>query len=439
MGITGSFSRIKEVVGTWENIQRLLRSGDAGSLVPVVIPKDRRRMGWLIWFALAFYSLIANLLLFGLNGAGIGLAIVSIAFFTLIGAFTWWRSAIVEIEQGTTGVLSRWGKIEETLKPGRRLLWWPWEKVEFIVDTSTEIPYTAPVLACPTHENVPLKSIEFFLKFRIIDPVLFVRHIGASNFDMVLSSAVQDAIRNRSRRVETANAYDLRGSNVDDMREQLNRQMRRYGVKITGANIPDVQLPNQYQQNLSTRERVAKELVAYEKEWELIRKRRQDALLLEIERAKKERDEKRIAVQEAINKARESVAQMLQQREAEAEKIRLEIEAEGRAELKSAENEARALHRLGQSYKDNQAVLQYELAVKRLDVAEELLRSAPRPVIVNQSGAGEQNSALATLLMAQLLPDAMRQAEKAENGGILPRLGGRRSSRRGDSDGDDES
>jgi regulator of protease activity HflC (stomatin/prohibitin superfamily) len=438
MAISGSFSRIKEVVGTWENIQRLLRSGDAGSLVPVVIPKDRRRMGYLIWFALAFYSLIANLLLFGLNSAGIGLAIVSVVFFSLVGAFSWWRSAIVEIEHGTTGVLSRWGKIEETLKPGRRLLWWPWEKVEFIVDTSTEIPYTAPVLACPTHENVPLKSIEFFLKFRIIDPVLFVRHIGASNYDMVLSSAVQDAIRNRSRQVETANAYDLRGSNVDDMREQLNKQMSRYGVKITGANIPDVQLPNQYQQNLSTRERVAKELVAYEKEWELVRKRRQDTLLLEIERAKKERDEKRIAVQEAINKARESVAQMLQEREAEAEKIRLGIEVEGRAELKSAENEARALHRLGQSYKDNQAVLQYELALKRLDVAEELLRSAPRPVIVNQSG-GEQNSALATLLMAQLLPDAMRQASKADNGGILPRLGGKRKLSRGDSDEDDES
>ncbi|WP_420628176.1 SPFH domain-containing protein [Candidatus Leptofilum sp.] len=427
MAVRESFSRIKEVVGTWDNIQRLLRSGDGGSLVPVVIPKDRRRMTYLVWFAFGFYSFITNLLLFGFSGAGIGFGILSLVFFSLIGAFAWWRSAIVEIEQGTTGVLSRWGKIEGSLKPGRRLLWWPWEKVEYIVDTSTEIPYTAPVLACPTHENVPLKSIEFFLKFRIIDPVLFVRHIGASNYDMVLSSAVQDAIRNRSRQVETANAYDLRGSNVDDMRETLNRQMSRYGVKITGANIPDVQLPNQYQQNLSTRERVAKELVAYEKEWELVRKRRQDALLLEIERAKKERDEKRIAVQEAINKARESVAQMLQQREAEAEKIRLEIEAEGRAELKSAENEARALHRLGQSYKDNQAVLQYELAVKRLDVAEDLLRSAPRPVIVNQAG-GDQNSALATLLMAQLLPETLREArERAENGDVLPRYGGRRS------------
>jgi regulator of protease activity HflC (stomatin/prohibitin superfamily) len=424
MAVTGSFSRIKEVVGTWDNIQRLLRSGDGGSLVPVVIPKDRRKVGWMFWFALAFYALITNLLLFGFGGAGIGLAILSVVLFTLVGAFVWWRSAIVEIEHGTTGVLSRWGKIEESLKPGRRLLWWPWEKVEFIVDTSTEIPYTAPVLACPTRENVPLKSIEFFLKFRIIDPVLFVRHIGASNFDMVLSSVVQDAIRNRSRQVETANAYDLRGSNVDDMREQLNKQMSRYGVKITGANIPDVQLPNQYRQNLSTRERVAKELVAYEKEWELIRKRRQDILLLQIERAKKERDEKLIAVQEAKNKARESVAQMLQHREAEAEKIRLEIEAEGRAELKSAENAARALHRLGQSYKDNQAVLQYELAGKKLNVAAELLRNAPRPIIVNQSGGGEQNSALATLLMAQILPDTLREANAdAQNGDILPRLG----------------
>jgi hypothetical protein len=170
------------------------------------------------------------------------------------------------------------------------------------VDTSTEIPYTAPVLSSPTRENVPLKSIEFFLKFRIIDPILFVQRIGASNFDAVLSSAVQDAIRQRSRQIETARAYDLRGSNVEDMQTYLNRQMERYGVRIIGANIPDVQLPDQYRENLATRERIAKELSAYEKEWELMRKRRTDTTLMEIERAKKERDEKIIAVKESLNK-----------------------------------------------------------------------------------------------------------------------------------------
>lgn len=407
MSVSRNFSRIKEVVAAWDGVQQLLRSGEGGVLVPVVIPKDRRRVGWLFWFGMAFYILVTTVLLFGFGAGSIAMAVVGALVAVLIGAFSWWRSAIVEIEQGTSGVLSRFGKIEESLKPGRHLLWWPWEKVEYIVDTSTEIPYTAPVLACPTQENVPLKSIEFFLKFRIVDPIAFVRNIGASNFDTVLSSMVQDAIRRRSRQVETARAYDLRGSDVGDMQELLNRQMQLYGVRIMGANIPDVQLPTQYQQNLSTRERVSKELVAYEKEWDLIRKRRQDALLLQIERAKKERDEKLIAVQEAVNQARESVAQMLQEREAEAEKIRLEIEAQGRATLKSAENEARALRRLGQSYKDNQAVLQYELALRRLAVAESLLHEAPRPIMVSGAAEGQDQSALSTLILAEVLPEIM--------------------------------
>ncbi|MDX1522627.1 MAG: SPFH domain-containing protein, partial [Anaerolineae bacterium] len=275
------FSKVKEVVATWNNIRQLLRSGDQGYLVPVVIPKDRRGYGWLFWIAVGLYGiLMAVQALFGTFGDGgaiaggfLGLGVL-IAFGGLvIGGITLWRQAIVAIEQGTTGVYSRFGKIEGTLDPGRNFLWWPWEKVEFIVDTSTEIPYTAPVLSSPTRENVPLKSIEFFLKFRIVDPVLFVQRIGASNFDAVLSSAVQDAIRRRSREIETARAYDLRGSNVENMQNYLNRQMERYGVRIIGANIPDVQLPDQYREDLATRERVSKELTAYEKEWDLIQKR----------------------------------------------------------------------------------------------------------------------------------------------------------------------
>lgn len=394
------FSKIKEVVAGWNSVRQLLRSGEGEHLVPVVIPKSNRNFRWLLWFALAWWLglwLVFTVSLWSLLGLVVGL------LFLGIGVFAWWNSAKIEIEEGTTGISSRYGKIEGTLSPGRNFLWWPWEKVEYIVDTSTEIPYTAPVLASPTQENVPLKSIEFFLKFRIVDPIKFVRHIGATNFDTVLSSAVQDAIRRRSRQVETAAAYDLRGSNVEDMQDYLNRQMERYGVRIIGANIPDVQLPDQYRENLATRERVAKELVAYEKEWELIRKRRTDTILMEIERAKKERDEKIIAVKEAINKARQEVAQMLQEKETEAEKIRLEIEAAGRAELKASENEARALISLGQSYQDNQAVLQYQLKLRGLEVAEELMENAPRPLLVNAQGDGD-TSALSTLVLAQILP-----------------------------------
>jgi regulator of protease activity HflC (stomatin/prohibitin superfamily) len=402
------FSRIREAVATWSRIRQLLRSGEEGQLVPVVIPKDRRRARWLFPLAISFYLL--GVAIFG-GGTFGGLALFLALLMLIIAGISFFLGAIVEIEQGTTGILSRWGQIVGVMPPGRHYLWWPWEKVEAVVDTSTEIPYTAPVMAAPTRENVPLKSIEFFLKFRIEDPIAFVRRLGASNFDLVLSSAVQDAIRQRARRVETERAYDLRGSDVGDMQELLNRQLARYGVRITGANIPDVQLPDQYQQHLATRERVAKELQAYEREWELIKKQRIDTLLLEIERAKKVRDAKLVEVREAINKARQDVARMLQEKETEAQRVRWEIEARGRATLRQAENEARSLEYLGQAYQDNRAVLQYELARRRLQVAETLMKRAPRPIVIQ--GDGSDTSALTTLIAAQLLPKLAGNADGA--------------------------
>jgi regulator of protease activity HflC (stomatin/prohibitin superfamily) len=402
------FSKIKEMVAVWSNIRQLLRSGDDGYLVPVVIPKDRRSFGWAFMLALALYIVATGVVSPLLP---VGLAVLPALVLVVLAAVWFWRQAIVEVEQGTTGLLSNWGEVVRSLEPGRHYLWWPWQRVTAIVDTSTEIPYTAPVLACPTKESVPLKSIEFFLKFRIEDPVKLVRHIGASNFDIVLSSVVQDAIRRRSREVETARAYDLRGSDVGDMRDAINRKLSQYGVRVLGANIPEVQLPDQYQQNLATREHVAKELEAYEKEWELKRKQRTDTLMLEIEKAKKERDAKEIAVRAAINKAREDIARTLQQKETEALKVRLGIEANGRSELTAAENEAKALERLGQAYRDNWAVLRYQLARRQLDVAERLATQAPRPIVVNAESGDA--SALSTLLLAKLVPDMLEHESPA--------------------------
>jgi regulator of protease activity HflC (stomatin/prohibitin superfamily) len=260
---------------------------------------------------------------------------------------------------------------------------------------------------------VPLKAIEFFLKFRIVDPLAFVRTIGASNFDLVLSSAVQDAIRQRSRQVSTEKAYDLRGSDVGDMQEYLNRQLASYGVRILGANIPDVQLPDQYQTHLATRERIAKELAAYEREWELTRKQRIDTLLMEIERSKKDRDARLIEVKEARNRARQDVARMLEEKETEAQRVRLEIETRGKAALTEAENEATALRHLGQAHRDNRAVVRYELARRRIEVGERLMQHAPRPVLVR--GEGGEQSALSTLILAQMLPQLTRN-DGASNG-----------------------
>ncbi|WP_101257356.1 SPFH domain-containing protein [Streptomyces barkulensis] len=411
---TARRSVISEAVAPWSEIAQLLRGGEAGTLVPVIIPRQRRRLWWLLplWFGV--FALLTGVLLSagdsdGLTGAARdSLAVLSYVLGVLallVGGLWWWRSSIVEIEQGTNGVLTRYGAVTRTLDPGRHYLWHPWSRVEFVVDTATEIPYSAPVMACPTQENVPLRSIEFFLKFRITDAVLFVRTIGAGNFDLVLSSAVQDAIRQRARQMRTERAYDLRGSDVADMQELLNRQLSRYGVRITGCNIPDVQLPAQYQQHLATRERVAKERAAYDQEWGLTRKRRIDSLQMDIERAKKVRDARIVEVKAALNRAREEVAQLLEEQETNAQRVRFEIETRGRSGLIAAENEARAQRRLAQAYRDNRAVLQYELARRRLEVGAALAGSAPRPVVVRTDGAGGgDTSALSTLLTAQLLP-----------------------------------
>ncbi|GAB2496543.1 SPFH domain-containing protein [Nocardiopsis aegyptia] len=416
---TGGGSSIKESLASWSDLAGLLRGGDQGAIVPVVIPRDTRGLRWtvLVWFGL--FALTSALMMtinsltssnaameFSYTVLSIPTLIVGLLSIIVAGLW-WWRGSIVEIEEGTHGILTKYGAIVKPIGPGRHYLWHPWSRVDFVVDTRTEIPYTAPVLACPTRENVPLKSIEFFLKFQIIDPIRFVTIIGASNFDLVLSSAVQDAIRQRSRQVNTESAYDLRGSNVEDMRRLLNTMLEKYGVRITGCNIPDVQLPNQYQQHLATRERVAKELVAYEQEWELTRKRRIDTLLMDIERSKKTRDAKIVEVNASLNKARKDVAQMLEEQETEAQRVRYEIETRGRADLVAAENEAKAQQRLATAYRDNRAVLEYELARRRLDVGATLAEHAPRPVVVQtEEGAGD-SSALSTLLTAQLLPQMM--------------------------------
>ncbi|MFH9852113.1 SPFH domain-containing protein [Streptomyces althioticus] len=418
-------SVISEAVAPWGDIARLLRGGEAGTLLPVIIPKHRRRLWWMLPLWAGGYALLSGVMLTlkesgsdGLGSMAAGalatLSYVVGVLLLVIGGLWWWRSSIVEIEQGTHGVLTRYGAVVRTLDAGRHYLWHPWSRVDFVVDTATEIPYSAPVMACPTQENVPLRSIEFFLKFRITDAVLFVRTIGAGNFDLVLSSAVQDAIRQRARRVRTERAYDLRGSDVADMQDLLNRQLDRYGVRITGCNIPDVQLPAQYQQHLATREQVAKERTAYEQEWGLIRKRRIDSLGMDIERAKKTRDARIVEVRAALNRAREEVAQLLERQETEAQRVRFEIETRGRSGLIAAENEARAQQALAKAYRDNRAVLQYELARRRLEVGSRLAGKAPRPVVVRTDG-GTDTSALSTLFTAQMLP-RLTSGDRALNG-----------------------
>ncbi|HYQ82973.1 MAG TPA: hypothetical protein VEP28_03020, partial [Rubrobacter sp.] len=80
--------------------------------------------------------------------------------------------------------------------------------------------------------------------------------------------------------------------------------------------------------------------------------------------------------------------------------------------LTEAENEATALHHLGQAHRDNRAVVSYELARRRVEVGERLMRRAPRPVLIR--GEGGEQSALSTLILARLLPQLTADGSTAE-------------------------
>ena len=95
MTVVRNFSKIKEVVAGWDNIRQMLRSGDGGALVPVVIPKDRRRLGWLIWAGLAFYTFFTVILLRPTAGGAAGALLLTLPLIA-IAAYTGWRNAIVE-------------------------------------------------------------------------------------------------------------------------------------------------------------------------------------------------------------------------------------------------------------------------------------------------------------------------------------------------------
>lgn len=49
-------SVISEKVAPWSDIARLLRGGEADTLIPVIIPRHRRRLWWMLPLWLGVYS-----------------------------------------------------------------------------------------------------------------------------------------------------------------------------------------------------------------------------------------------------------------------------------------------------------------------------------------------------------------------------------------------
>ncbi|MEJ7654397.1 MAG: SPFH domain-containing protein, partial [Chloroflexia bacterium] len=110
----------------------------------------------------------------------ITLAVVGPHFWLLLLGLVllaWLRQSVVMVPDGCQALITRFGKLEQIVGAGRTILFNPWKRVSYIVNTTREYPYNAPIREAPTASRVNA-SVDLFLQFRIDDPAEFVFTLG---------------------------------------------------------------------------------------------------------------------------------------------------------------------------------------------------------------------------------------------------------------------
>ena len=143
-------TRMQQVVTGMESASETLdrstpeadESGQRANVIsPVVIPKDSRSFRWI--------ALVIFLGFFGIVGASVGFSGLFGPHFWLLliaySAYKLWQNSYVMIPDGSQALITKFGKIEATVGPGRTWLVDPRKKVGYIVNTTKEFPYNAPI------------------------------------------------------------------------------------------------------------------------------------------------------------------------------------------------------------------------------------------------------------------------------------------------------
>ena len=365
---------------------------------PVVVPK---RAGS-YFFALTIPALF---LLFGLVGqtfsglfdalfgSGIATAFFGPHYFLLVLAFAVLnvaRARTVMVPDGSHALITKFGKLEETVGPGRKFLGFhPRRKVSYIVNTTKEYPYNAPIREAPTSGRVNA-SVDLFLQFRIEDPVEFIFTLGGVNgFSEKLHNAISEVTRALIYEQKAEEIYDLIGESTQGMLETLNRQFLP-AVRFVNANITHAEPSSQeYRMDLAAAEvvKVAKEAYTYQYELELRKSQDEGDLNKELASLRQTLSEIRadIATSQAqINTAHEKA---INQANAYARQLLVEARSEAQANAALLEAQALDIRTVNSAYYPE--ILEYRYKREVLDkitaVADKL------PQIVNL-GEAEKNT-----------------------------------------------
>ncbi|MFI7098613.1 SPFH domain-containing protein [Streptomyces sp. NPDC050161] len=376
------------------------------AICPMVIPRGRSFLSMLPVLLLLVIGVVASVVVGVAGGNVVTDPLFGIHYWVLsvaAVAFVWWRQGMVMVPDGCQALITRFGKLEQVVGPGRVILLNPWKRVSYIINTTREYPFNAPVREAPTKGGVKA-SIDLFIQFRISDPVEFVYTLGAvRGFEEKLSNAVSETIRSLIYEQEAAGIYDMVGEDTGRLLEQLNQQFRP-AVELTNANITHAEPSDRgYRMDLAAPEmvRVAKD--AYTHEYALHLRKEQDEGDLTKELASRQETLSAIMADIAQYQAQMDTAEERETNRAEALARQRYVQAESEAKANAALLEAQALDIRAVTAAEAPEILEYRYQQQVLDTLEEVADHLPRLVRIGGSSQADGAAGVDFLALAREL------------------------------------
>ncbi|MEV0619879.1 SPFH domain-containing protein [Nonomuraea sp. NPDC050404] len=302
----------------------------------------------------------------------------------LAAVFLWWRRSVVMVPEGCKALITQFGKLVHIADPGRVTLFNPWKRVSYIVNTTREYPFNAPISEAPTQQGVKA-SVDLFLQFRIENPAEFIFVLGSvSGFQSKLQNAISEVTRSLIYAQRAEEIYDLVGESTHGMLETLNQQFLP-AVRLTDVNITHAEPSSQeYRMDLAAPEmvRVAKEAYTYEYELQLRKEQNEGDLIKEL--AGLQETLSAIQAEIAGYQARMDTALERASHQATAQARQRLVEAESTANANSALLEAQALDIRALSAAEAPEILDYRFQQDLLAKLESVAARLPQVVQVGE-------------------------------------------------------
>lgn len=400
--LTASLSEAAQILNS--SVPKESEEGEFTNVIsPVVMPKDSRSYFWIIIFlALGFIGLV-GLLFSSLISTQLAGLLFGPHYWLLLAAyllFSLWRNSFVMIPDGCQALITKYGKVEEIVGPGRKWLFHPLKRVSYVVNVTKEYPYNAPIRRAPTQERVEA-SVDLFLQFRIENPSDFIFTLGgAQGFAEKLQNAISEVTRALIYEQKAEDIYDLVGESTQSMLESLNRQFLP-AVRFVNANITHAEPASQeYRMDLAAAElvKVAKEAYTYEYELQLRKEQDEGELNKDLASLREKLSEIRaeIATYEAqINTAKEKAINR-----ANAYARQLLVEAKSEANANAALLEAQALDIKALNSARYPEILEYRFRQETLNKIETVADKLPQIINI---GPPEDNQINFMRLARQVL------------------------------------